>query len=379
MAANAIMAPRRYIFLVLLVFVVLSLHFFLRVSNMDYGALPLKSPFHVSSSSNLSISSAIGQYKPSPDPDGRRANATFVFLCRNDDLDGVLASVQSMEDRFNRKFHYPWVFLNDEPFTEDFQQRVTLMTDSPVSFGLIPQEHWVQPDWIDENRARRGRQHLMNQRIIYGGSVPYRNMCRFNSGFFFKHPLLQAYRYYWRVEPSVRFFCDLDYDPFLYMEEHDKIYSFTIALEEHRETVKTLWDSVKEFVAENPHLVNPENAMDFLSNDGGEQYNMCHSIWTFGAAKPIQNSLNFWTAKGGWYYERWGDAPVHSIAASLFARKDQTHFFRDIGYKHDRFGHCPGGAQWTAGRCACNPNDAFDYSAGSCLNRFEALFGVPIQ
>lgn len=32
-------------------------------------------------------------------------------------------------------------------------------------------------------------------------------------------------------------------------------------------------------------------------------------------------------AAGGFYYERWGDAPVHSIGAGLFARKDQIKFF----------------------------------------------------
>ena len=32
------------------------------------------------------------------------------------------------------------------------------------------------------------------------GSLSYRNMCRFNSGFFYHHDLLQKYRYYWRVE-----------------------------------------------------------------------------------------------------------------------------------------------------------------------------------
>lgn len=32
------------------------------------------------------------------------------------------------------------------------------------------------------------------------GSLPYRNMCRFNSGFFYRHELMQKYRYYWRVE-----------------------------------------------------------------------------------------------------------------------------------------------------------------------------------
>ncbi len=31
-------------------------------------------------------------------------------------------------------------------------------------------------------------------------SVSYRNMCRFNSGFFYRHPLLQKYRWYWRIE-----------------------------------------------------------------------------------------------------------------------------------------------------------------------------------
>lgn len=222
---------------------------------------------------------------------------------------------------------------------------------------------------------------MMNQRIIYGGSVPYRNMCRFNSGFFFKHELLQPYRYYWRVEPSVRFFCELNYDPFLYMEEHDKVYSFTIALEEHPATVQTLWDSVKEFVAEYPHLLDPQNAMDFLSNDGGNRYNMCHywsnfeiSDMDFWRSEAYTRFFDFLEAKGGFYYERWGDAPIHSIAASLFARKDQTHFFRDIGYRHENFQHCPSGIQWSEGRCACDPEDSFDYSDHSCLTRFEALF-----
>ncbi|KAJ7787774.1 hypothetical protein B0H14DRAFT_3505100 [Mycena olivaceomarginata] len=26
-----------------------------------------------------------------------------------------------------------------------------------VSFGLVPKEHWFQPEWIDEDKARAGR------------------------------------------------------------------------------------------------------------------------------------------------------------------------------------------------------------------------------
>lgn len=55
-------------------------------------------------------------------PNGDLANATFVVLCRNSDLSGILRSVQQMEDRFNKRSGYPWVFLNDEPFTEEFQE-----------------------------------------------------------------------------------------------------------------------------------------------------------------------------------------------------------------------------------------------------------------
>lgn len=41
---------------------------------------------------------------------------------------------------------------------------------------------------------------MIRKKVIYGHSVPYRNMCRFNSGFFFRHPLLADYDYYWRIE-----------------------------------------------------------------------------------------------------------------------------------------------------------------------------------
>jgi len=114
-----------------------------------------------------------------------RANATFVFLCRNSDLPGVVASIQQMEDRFNRKYGYPWVLLNEEPFTEEFKEyanlphlsprmtrvyrRVRVLTDAPVHFGQIPPEHWYQPEWIDEEQATANRLRMMAQGIIYAG------------------------------------------------------------------------------------------------------------------------------------------------------------------------------------------------------------------
>lgn len=48
-------------------------------------------------------------------------------------------------------------------------------------------------------------------------------MCRYQSGFFFRHPLTQDLDYYWRVEPGIELYCDVDYDPFLFMQMNNKV------------------------------------------------------------------------------------------------------------------------------------------------------------
>jgi alpha 1,2-mannosyltransferase len=48
----------------------------------------------------------------------------MVMLARNSDLDNAVRSVRRIQDRFNSKFQYPWVFLNEEPFTDEFKQCV---------------------------------------------------------------------------------------------------------------------------------------------------------------------------------------------------------------------------------------------------------------
>jgi hypothetical protein len=35
---------------------------------------------------------------------------------------------------------------------------------------------------------------------------------------------VQPYRWYWRIEPDVHFHCDLRFDPFLYMQDREKVY-----------------------------------------------------------------------------------------------------------------------------------------------------------
>ncbi|KAJ2232265.1 alpha 1,2-mannosyltransferase 2.4.1, partial [Coemansia sp. RSA 475] len=69
---------------------------------------------------------------------------------------------------------------------------------------------------------------------------------------------------------------------------------------------------------------------------------------------------------GGFFYERWGDAPVHSMAASILLRKEQIHWFEDIGYRHPGMGHCPTKPEMAV-RCVCPANA--NYMQRSLCNR----------
>lgn len=377
-------------YVALIGFFLISLHFILSFTHQEYGRATsisnIKNKFtstpHEYVPDKYYVPSDFNASKPLH---VRKANATMVMLARNSDMDNAVQSVRRIQDRFNTKFKYPWVFLNEEPFTDEFKSRVTNVIDGEVEFGLIPHDDWFQPDWIDEEKAAAGRKKLEN--VIYGTSVSYRNMCRYNSRTFYKHELMQKYKWYWRVEPDVHFHCNIDFDPFLYMEDNNKVYGFTITMYEYRATIETLWQTTKDFLKSHPEYLTEGNAMGFISDNGGEEYNLCH-FWSnfeiasmdFWRAPAYTAYVDYLEASGGFYYERWGDAPVHSIGAALFAHKDQIHFFDEIGYEHAPYQHCPREKKsWENGRCGCNPSRSFDYDGYSCLKKWDAFVGYQHQ
>ncbi|KYK59135.1 putative mannosyltransferase involved in N-linked and O-linked glycosylation [Drechmeria coniospora] len=309
---------------------------------------------------------------------GPRMNATFVTLARNSDVWEIARSIRQVEDRFNRRYNYDWVFLNDQPFDDTFKEVTTSLVSGKTHYGQIPQEHWSFPEWIDQERAKKTREDMSARKIIYGDSVSYRHMCRFESGFFFRQPLMMNYDYYWRVEPSIELYCDIHYDPFRVLHENGKKYSFVLSLYEYVETIKTLWDSTKKFMKNHPEYIAADNSMKFLSDDGGETYNRCHfwSNFEVGSlnwlrSKPYIDYFESLDKDGGFFYERWGDAPVHSIAAGLLLNKSEIHFFNDIAYYHVPFTHCPTGEKHRRDlRCHCNPKENFDWKGYSCTSRY---------
>lgn len=268
----------------------------------------------------------------------------------------MVQSMQDLERTWNHKFNYPWTFFNDEPFSEEFKKATQANTNAKCSYHQIPKEHWQIPSWIDKELMRESMKHLHEQEVQFVEMESYHQMCRWNSGFFYRHPALQDYQYYWRVEPNVHFFCDVDYDVFRYMQDHNKTYGFTITLYDDPHSVSLLWPETMKFISSNKQFLADHNAMKFLQDKDrrpdhytqANGYSTCHfwsnfeigdmSFWRSPAYEAYFEHLD---RAGGFFYERWGDAPVHTIALGLFEDASKIHWFKDIGYQHIPFFNCP--------------------------------------
>uniref|UniRef100_A0A093VYW8 Putative mannosyltransferase KTR4 n=1 Tax=Talaromyces marneffei PM1 TaxID=1077442 RepID=A0A093VYW8_TALMA len=325
-----------------------------------------------------------------------RTDSAIISLVRNEELDGIVSSMRQLEASWNSKYNYPWIFFNNVPFSEEFKARTQAETEAECRYGnarlivgvlgleLIPEEHWAVPDWIDPDLLKQATRKMKKQGIKYAGLLSYHQMCRWNSGFFYRHPALEAYKYYWRVEPDVKFFCDITYDPFQFMADHNKTYGFTINIFDDPSSVASLWPETQSFLKSHPDYLSADNSLMWLTDrtlrpdhtNTANGYSTCH-FWSnfeigdldFWRSEKYQQYFEHLDQSGGFFYERWGDAPVHSIALGLFEDNSRIHWFRDIGYQHPPYINCPDTSSSSSGGAAsgtcqnCKPN-IFTHSWG---------------
>ncbi|KAF7871854.1 hypothetical protein EAF04_003961 [Stromatinia cepivora] len=297
-----------------------------------------------------------------------RPKAALISLVRNSELEGMQQSMRQLEARWNHKYLYPWIFFNDEPFTEEFIAGTRNLTDAECFYEVVPEEFWSLPDWVDEGRFMNSLDYLGTIGVGKGWMVSYHHMCRWNSGFFYRMSILRDLDWYWRVEPDVHFFCNINYDVFRFMRDNHLKYGFNMNILDDARSFPSLWSKTRAFANANPHLLHPEADLNWLL-DGGE-YNNCQFFSNFeigslgfwrgddvgrdagneGGKGAHQKYFNYLDHTGGFYYERWGDAPVHTLSVAMFMSKREVWYFRDVGYRHGINSVCPGGKE---GSCAC--------------------------
>ena len=405
----------KYLLYILILILIFKCFHHYRKDEKDTGPPPYSEQYLSTDLQHPFYESCVNTQEYLEDESYKKMNATFVMLTRNEELDDVVHTINSIESHFNQWFRYPYVFLNNVPFTEAFKEKIKSITTSEVEFGLINELDWNFPAKVKQSPLFR--ESLIDQSdrgIMYGSMESYHQMCRFYSGLFYKHPLVRKFEWYWRLEPDVDFFCDISYDPFYEMSLAGKKYGFTVLIPEIYWSVPNLFRYTQSFIKENKGLklgsiwklftynlnimktdnkeiqewvhlqddLEPklrEKILIDLYQDGeldgtpyeedvldviitkakskkplfedkfnNQEYNLCHFWSNFEIAKisvfdnDIYDSyFKYLEENEGFWRERWGDAPVHSLGLALTLDFEEVHYFRDIGYRHSILSHCP--------------------------------------
>ncbi|KAK6222469.1 glycolipid 2-alpha-mannosyltransferase [Colletotrichum tabaci] len=165
--------------------------------------------------------------------------AAFVALVSPNQQDQMVASVAQLEQRFNRKYCYDWVFFSYEDLGEDFKDATSNAT---ASTG-------VDADTAGLRAAHHKR--------------------RWSAGLFAREKRLQAYDWFWMVEPGTQFMCDINVDVFRLMQERGIAYGVNKAPYQNIDDSKLLWQSTKSFIIKHPELVRPTADITWILSDDG--------------------------------------------------------------------------------------------------------------
>ncbi|KAJ2890649.1 hypothetical protein MKZ38_001567 [Zalerion maritima] len=150
-----------------------------------------------------------------------REKATFVMLARNGEVEEAQKTMEWLEKKFNRWFHYPVLFLNDEAWDEGFVRRLNGSVSGGARFEVLGREErgggmaaeekqeekrmdgneggeeggggggeqegeWGFPSWMNEEEVEAAREAVGRQEgkkgNWNGGMESYHHMCRFFSG-----------------------------------------------------------------------------------------------------------------------------------------------------------------------------------------------------
>ena len=134
------------------------------------------------------------------------------------------------------------------------------------------------------------------------------------------------------------------------MKDNELIYGFNMAILDDARSFPSLWQRTRAFLGAHPEHVHPQSDPSWLLDTAtlAQDYNNCQFFSNFEIgsldffrSEAYQAYFDWLDHSGGFFYERFGDAPIHTLAVSLLAPKGKSWFFRDIGYEHDINRHCP--------------------------------------
>ncbi|KAF8990311.1 nucleotide-diphospho-sugar transferase [Cyathus striatus] len=276
-----------------------------------------------------------------------RPNGVILMLVAPNRLIQATKALMDIEDRFNRRLKYPYVlFISEDEapaLTDEIKAKIHYITEGRASYATTTKESWDVPPHLDMARVNASLQNI-------GFRLGYRSMCRFYSA---------PYDWFWRLDTDIMFHCDVVC----------VITGFVQVMGDADYVQPSLVSNVSHFMSQNKDLIPRDANYGFVWNDAASverafagtartddwnrrcmynNFEISHrSVWE---STLYTKFFEYLDKAGGFFYERWGDAPVHSFGLAMSLRKDQAFQFHDMGYQHQGLPYeCP----QELDRCAC--------------------------
>jgi len=233
-------------------------------------------------------------------------------------------SLSTLDEQFNNAFRYPVVIFYNESDQLVNEDAIRSLTKSSVFFQKVVFE---VPPFMNE---RSVPEHGCLGRF----PVEYRHMCRFQALSVYEQPIMSAAvgaQFAWRLDDDSYIMHPIKFDIFGYMRDSGYRYAYLHENIDNYECVCGLWEAAGQYVtyeALKPAFFYewPKKRIFYNNFEISDL-----SLWR---STEYRKFIAFTDRMGGIYYRRWGDAPIKTIAVSLFVNRNQTFRFQSIGYRH---------------------------------------------
>jgi len=253
-----------------------------------------------------------------------KPKAAVYYLAETSRLFRLYSSVTSLYHSFLHSFDYPVIVFHEanlcgEEIRRKLRKHVNVrLFFQEVQFGI--------PGHVNASAV------IFNIKCL--SHIGYRHMCRFHAKQVYEQAILVGLEYVWRLDDDSLLPASINYDLFAFMQRYRYQYGYIKIHRDSYDCTTGLWEAAKHYqklkLLESPYFDSWTEPKIFYNNFEISAL----SLWM---SKQYQDYINYIDLLGGIYYHRWGDAPIKSIAVTLFLHEQGTHLFADVTYQHGNF------------------------------------------
>jgi len=252
-----------------------------------------------------------------------KPKAAIYYLAKPERLHNLNKSLMSLHRYFLHAFDYPVIVFHET-------------VSRGVLHGTFRKQHANIRLFFQEIRFKTPAHLNGSLRGFNIGCarfpIGYRHMCRFHAKIIYEQEILVGLEYGWRLDDDSLILRNIGYDVFAFMKSNQLQYGYIVTMGPDT-CSRYLWEAAKLYKTtrqiKSQHFDTWKELDIFYNNFEISAL----SLWT---SQQYQDYIDYIDLLGGVYYQRWGDAPIKTIAVTLFLRKEETHLF-NVSYFHQGF------------------------------------------